>query len=55
MEQRLDLDYCPECDLPTFEHEVVVMIQGEYAHRHCFERSVWVAKRKHLTREHGSL
>lgn len=48
MEQRLDLDYCPGFDLPTFNHEQVVLVRGEYYHRHCFEGTVLVAKRSAL-------
>lgn len=48
MEQRLDLDYCLQCDFPVFNHEEVVLIQGEYVHRHCFDGSKWVAKRRDL-------
>lgn len=48
MEQRLDLDYCPDCGFPTFDHEVVVLVRGEYFHRHCFEGSVRVTKRSQL-------
>lgn len=49
MEQRLDLDYCPSCEFPTFDHEQVVLVHGEYYHRHCFDGSVCVAKKKDLT------
>lgn len=51
MESRLDLDYCPSCDLPTFNHEKVVLVRGEYYHKHCFDGTVMVAKRRDLTNE----
>jgi hypothetical protein len=50
MAPRLDLDYCPVCDLPTFNHEEVALVQGEYLHRFCLDRSVMVVKKEHLTR-----
>lgn len=46
--QRLDLDYCPVCDLPTFNHEEVALVRGEYLHVHCFDRSKCVAKKEQL-------
>lgn len=48
MEQRLDLDYCPACDLPTFCHEEVVLAREDYFHRHCYEGTKLVAKRRDL-------
>lgn len=48
MEQRLDLDYCPQCDFPVFNHEQVVLMSGEFSHLHCFDGSKWVARRKDL-------
>lgn len=47
---RLDLDYCPGCDLPTFNHEEVALVSGEYLHRHCLDGTKWVAKKENLVR-----
>lgn len=46
----LDLDYCPVCDLPTFNHEEVALVRGQYLHKHCLEGSVMVVKRDNLIR-----
>lgn len=47
---RLDLDYCPVCDLPTFNHEEVALVHGEYMHRFCLDGSVMVVKKEKLIR-----
>lgn len=44
-EPRVGFDYCPSCELPTFSHETVVMVSGEYFHRHCFDGTLMVVKR----------
>lgn len=44
MESQLDLDYCPQCDLPTFNHEMVAMVNGNFFHLHCFNGTKFVAK-----------
>jgi hypothetical protein len=48
MDARLELDYCPACDLPTFNHEEIVVVHDEYVHRFCFEGSVMVTKKRDL-------
>lgn len=48
MRPRLDLDYCPVCDLPTFDHEEVALAGGEFLHRFCLDGSVMVAKKERL-------
>lgn len=40
-----DFDLCPLCELPSFSHETVVMISGEFYHRHCFAGTKQVVKR----------
>lgn len=44
MDARLDLDYCPACDLPTFNHERVALIAGAFVHTHCITGTIMVAK-----------
>lgn len=46
--KQLDLDYCPVCELPTFNHEEVALVQGKYLHRFCLEGSVMIARRDQL-------
>jgi hypothetical protein len=52
MEFDLDLeprlDRCPRCNLPTFDHEQVALVNGEFLHLFCFTDSVMVAKRSDL-------
>lgn len=47
--RRLELDYCSTCDFPTFNHEEVVLVRGEFRHMHCVDDSVRVTKRENLT------
>lgn len=39
------LDYCPRCDLPMFDHEMVAVVGGRGVyHLHCFRDAKMVAK-----------
>lgn len=52
-DRLLHLDYCPACDLPTFDHEQVEIVGVEFYHRHCFDGTKMVAKRNDLLRLPG--
>jgi hypothetical protein len=45
----MELDYCAGCDFPTFNHEQVVLVQGEFFHRHCFDGTMWTVRQTDLS------